>query len=85
MERPEEAEDDKERELRQRRIGFYERNGAFRTNIVTKIYDASYLILQFPLKEKYSDKEMLATVNKMYHTMFSDNIFNSKVRISVTE
>ena len=85
VEIPEEAEDDTDKELRQRRIGFYERNGAYRTNIITRIYDANYLILQFPLKEKYSDKEMLATVNKMYHTMFSDKIFNSKVKISVIE
>ena len=85
VEIPEEAEDDTDKDLRQRRIGFYERNGAYRTNIITRIYDANYLILQFPLKEKYSDKEMLATVNKMYHTMFSDKIFNSKVKISVIE
>lgn len=85
VERPEETRDENTRELRERRIGFYERNGAYRTNITTRIYDASYLILQLPLKEKYSDKEMLATVNKMYHTMFSDKIFNSKIKISVTD
>lgn len=45
VENPDYAEGKDDLEIRNRRIGFYERNGAFQTGISAKIFDARYRLL----------------------------------------
>lgn len=83
-ENPDFAEESSEKEIRAKRIGFYERNTAVFTGILSTLFDVPYKILYFPLKDTklLSPVDYYKNLDFIYHSMFSSDHYNEFVEIS---
>lgn len=80
-EEPQKAKNEAEYDIRVRRNGFYERNGAVRTGIKSRLYIVEFGIFAIPLREKYEDDQIYARLDDIYHYMFGDEGYKKYVRI----
>ena len=100
VENAEYAADEAERTIRNRRIAFYEKNGAATTDILCRLFgvDMNIMILNTSDKretclkqnlqdtaELYEDTaDLYEELQNLYCTMFDEKVFNDKVELSRT-
>lgn len=68
-ESPEYAKTDSERNVRERRISFYKRNGAIHTSVQTNVYGVYYDILFLKIMDDINPAD---EIKKIYKSMFKD-------------
>ncbi|MSS64362.1 GNAT family N-acetyltransferase [Velocimicrobium porci] len=84
-EMPEKAVDEADRIKRERRIAFYERNGARRTNVTGTAFDVSYHILYLPIQKDYSDKKIKHELEHIYQLAVPEKMYKKHVHISLNK
>lgn len=82
LERPEMTEDTGEKEIRRRRIGFYERNGLRNTNIYATLFQVPFTVYYFPFDDDPGDDKLYTELDQIYHTMFPAQIYEQHVQLS---
>lgn len=75
------AQDDEEREVRQRRDAFYERNGAIRTDVTGEVYGVHYAIWNLPISESAGFAECREQLKEIYQMMVSGDKYQRFVKI----
>ncbi len=75
VERVQSTHDAKEADIRQKRLSFYEKNGAVKTGVRTRIFGVNYTILCFPgerkiLSEDEYQRVVLEVYRMAYHPFF---------------
>lgn len=81
LEQPEMTNDAAEKEIRQRRIGFYERNGLRNTNIYATLFQVPFTVYYFPFDHDPGDARLFTELDQIYCTMFPAHIYAQHVQI----
>jgi len=76
------AKNEAEKSERERRISFYERNGARKTNISSKLFDVEFDIFYLPIKKEWDDSFVYSELDKIYDTIFPKEFRVKKVFLS---
>lgn len=77
VESVESTEDPEEIKLRRRRISFYERNGCVMTRAKCLLYGVDFSIMTLPVSTPVpNDETILSELEKIYHTMFDDELYS---------
>ena len=79
---PSSAGSDQEKEIRERRLAFYRRNGLSDTGARAQTFGADFLILEFPKGEPHSKEEAGAFYLRIYRSLLPERICERQVRIS---
>jgi len=79
VENPEFALNPQEKEIRERRIEFYKRNGFIVSELTCRMFDIEFIIIYLPLKNNLNSSEIHYELNNIYINMFSDKIYRKKV------
>lgn len=92
-ENPDYAENDQEKGIQEKRIAFYDRNGAVFTGVLSTLFGVPYRVLYLPLQKSEDQNtsfhfDMTAgeinfyqEINLIYRTMFSPDIYARKVKV----
>lgn len=83
VENPEYAGTQEERRNRERRIRFYEKNGARATGLRARLFGVEYRIMYLPIKKEKGEEELRETLEEIYHTMFPERYFGKEVILRV--
>ncbi|NLL80210.1 MAG: hypothetical protein GX234_10600 [Clostridiales bacterium] len=81
-ENPAYAHTDAEREIQNRRIGFYERNGAKKTGAKSRLFGVSYEILYLGCQNAFHSipaEQHVQNVDAIYRAMFSEKHYREDV------
>lgn len=81
VENPDYAADNHDLDIRRRRIGFYERNGAIHTGISADIFDAHYRLLFLPILSTPDTETIYADFDRIYQHMVSPLNYQKYVHI----
>lgn len=81
-ENPEYAKDESERLIRDKRISFYERNGAYSAGILTEVFGVHYRILYLPVLGSPAQDTLLSDFDSIYKYMVSPEYYKKHVHIS---
>lgn len=79
VENPDCAGTDEERKKRERRIHFYEKNGAYLTGLRSCLFGVEYKIMYFPVRGKKEEEELWKALEKIYHAMFPERYLGREV------
>ncbi|MDA3616245.1 GNAT family N-acetyltransferase [Polluticaenibacter yanchengensis] len=79
---PEKAANDTEKNLREKRIAFYERNGAVMTPVRVKVFDVDFLLLYMPVGEALENINVRDEFINIYHNITPRELFQRNVSIS---
>ncbi len=72
----ESTDDPAEKKLRRRRIDFYKKNGCMMTGVKCLLYGVDFSIMLRPISSScLSDENTLTELEKIYHTMFDDELY----------
>lgn len=80
-EQPEKAKSPEERQMRERRNAFYERNGCRQTGVWCGLFSVDYGIFALPLAEQFSDKQVFEKLDAIYRYMFQGGYYEKYVKI----
>lgn len=80
-EMPEAAKSEAERELRVRRNGFYERNGALFTKVRSRVYKVDFDIFIIPLANALPDEEVYKRLSEIYLYMLGEENYGRHVQM----
>lgn len=72
VERVECAKDEVDKEKRERRISFYERNGVLMTAILATAFGQPYNVMCLPINDSFNEKQLRYDYEAVYRT-FTDN------------
>lgn len=75
------ASSEEERSIRNRRILFYERNDAVRTNLSCKLFGVDMQIMLLDIKENQEETALYEELNTVYLAMFGPKIYSEKVEL----
>lgn len=81
VENPDCAKTEGERQKQERRIRFYEKNGARMTALRSCLFGVEYKIMYLPVQEEQEEKKLQTALAQIYHTMFPQKYFGKEVRI----
>ena len=85
VESVESTDDEEEKHLRRRRIAFYEKNGCVMTKVKCLLYGVDFCIMALPVAQNVPDnREVLVQLERIYHTMFDDDLYRRVCHPSVT-
>jgi len=93
-ENPDCAESEPEKEIQEKRIAFYHRNGAVFTGVLSTLFGVPYRILYLPLLKAENKKpssgcdtklNFYQEIDLIYHTMFPPEIYAGKVRLEYSK
>ena len=76
------AKNETQRMERERRISFYERNGAQKTGIFTNLFDVEFDIFYLPIKKEWYDSFVYRELDKIYDTIFPKEFRGKRVFMS---
>lgn len=79
VENPAWAQSEEERQNRERRIRFYEKNGAALTELRSCLFGVEYKIMQIPVGEPKGERELREDLEEIYRTMFPERYFGREV------
>lgn len=79
VENPEYAKTAEERQNQERRIRFYEKNGAMLTALRSCLFGVEYRIMYLPEKAEKTEEELREALDEIYHTMFPEKYFGREV------
>lgn len=77
VENPDFAKTEEERQKQERRIRFYEKNGARMTGLRSCLFGVEYKIMYLPAQKE--EKRLRKKVDEIYHTMFPEKYFEKEV------
>ena len=80
-ETPEAADSAAEKTLRERRIGFYERNGCKNSGICATVFDTDFNLLQLPVGGLYEPQEICHIYASIYQKLLPESVYHSKIAI----
>lgn len=72
-----------QRQIRERRVQFYLRNGLWQTSLHTCVYGVEYLILV--MGKKRESQTVLQDLEKIYHVLLTDEKYQKHVRLNSLE
>ena len=81
VEDPDFAKSDEERQLRERRMGFYFRNGYRETGVKTSLFSVDFIVIELLIDRPHSKEEVEALYMAHYKSMLPPDKFATKVRI----
>lgn len=83
-ENPDYALDEADKELRLRRIAFYEKNGAYKTGLLSCLFDVDYCVLFLPCAAPaaLATEDHYSNLDAIYLKMFPAKHYAAKVRIT---
>lgn len=81
VEDPDAAESEEEREIRQRRIRFYERNGVHVTDAKGELRGVVYLLLEIPVRKRHSPVELKKIYASIYYQFMPEDILKKIFRL----
>ena len=84
-EAPQEAPSPEERLVRERRIAFYERNGAFRTSYLWRAFDVDYAILCLPGQSGIKTGDIPDRLTRLYQCAMPERMLRRFTNISEPE
>lgn len=76
VEAPEKAVSEDEYVLRQRRIGFYLRNGGCMTRVFSRVYGVDYQMMYIPIHGRWDDKFVAEELEAAYRAMIPPEIYD---------
>lgn len=80
------AQNEKEREIRTRRIAFYEGNGCQLTRLGSQLFGVTYSILLYALAENKTHREMTPeALDRVYAAMFKKHHYENEVSLWVVD
>lgn len=80
-ESPDYSRDDNDKKIRERRIGFYQRNGLVKTSITTFVGGVYYTIFCMECSDSIDKIDVKSEIEKIYHTMFEAKEMPSPIRL----
>jgi len=80
VEDPDKAKDEATRNLRERRLHFYLRNGYRKTHLTSVVFGADYRILEVPVGPPHTTEELRAIYTEIYHSILSAFFFKTQFR-----
>ncbi len=83
-ENPDYAKDESERIIRNKRISFYEGNGAYFTDITAKIFGVHYKILFLPVLQSPAQETLLSDFDAIYRYMVPQKYYAAHIHISAS-
>ena len=75
VEAPEKAASEEERILRERRIGFYLRNGGCMTRVYSRVYGVDYRMMYIPIHGDWDDHFVAAELEDAYRVMIPPELY----------
>lgn len=86
VESVESTEDECEKIIRRRRIAFYEHNGCEMTNVKCFLYGVDYCIMALSVTKPIPEsRTVLSELERIYHLMFDDTIYDRICRPFLNE
>lgn len=79
----EQGADETERQVRQRRLDFYLRNGFCLTRVTGKIFGVDYDIVFLPIAKQCQDQFVCAEMEEIYRTMIPKLMFWKNVHLKI--
>ncbi len=80
-EEPDQAEEQDEYDIRVRRNLFYERNGAVRTDVKSRLYIVEFGIFYIPLLKTFTDSQICEQLDCIYKYMFDEEDYRKYVHL----
>ena len=80
VEDPDKADSEDSRQLQQRRLGFYLRNGYLDTKITVCLMGVDYRILEIPCGEQHAIEEIRKIYEAIYRSMLPEKVFREVFR-----
>lgn len=81
VEDPEFAKDEAEREIRERRIRFYQNNGLILTGLKIFVLGVEYNVMYLPIQGEQDDETVRNELSDLYHIMHPKNFPEDKIKI----
>ena len=81
VEDPDRAAHAAEREIRERRLQFYLRNGYRSTDLTSKVFGADYRILEVPVGKDHTTDELRSIYTGIYQSIPSAPFFQTQFRV----
>lgn len=81
VEDPDYAKNEAEKQLQERRIGFYKRNGYIDTNVKVKLYGVDFRVFELDLGRKHSEKEIKRLYKSVYKKTFPKFMYYKYVKV----
>ena len=75
------ARDEVEKSLRERRDGFYARNGVIKTDVKSKLFGVNFAIWFYPVKEELTSSECRESLINIYKTIVPEHMYEKCVEI----
>ena len=75
------AKDDEEKNLQERRIGFYKRNGYIDTNVRVKLFGVDFKVFEMNLGRKHSEEEIKQLYKSHYKKILPIFLYWRSVKI----
>jgi len=75
------SKDEEERSLRERRDGFYTRNGVVKTDVKSKLFGVNFAIWFYPVKEELSSSDCKKSLINIYRTIVPEPMYEKYVDI----
>lgn len=85
VEHPDFAADDRELQIRERRIAFYERNGMKMTGVQSKVFGVEYRVLYLPIRTEQNDEQVCTALDQIYHLMHPVDFPEDKIFSGIGE
>lgn len=82
-ENPAYAHDDKDREVRERRIRFYLKNEMQSTNVWSRVHIDNYVIMLYTAEAGMTDEEIAAKVDTLYQAMFDNQFYTQHTSVRI--
>lgn len=76
------ASNEKEKQIRERRDAFYERNGVQKVSIHSCVFDVHYQIWQLPIKEAMDSQTCFLELKEIYKNMVPEELYIKNVNIT---
>lgn len=70
-----------EKQMRQRRNAFYERNGCRQTTVWCQLFSVDFGIFTLPIAKTFSDKQVFEELDAIYRYMFAGGYYEKFVKI----
>lgn len=78
---PDHASDETELHIRNKRLDFYFKNGAFFTGILAEVFDVHYKLLFLPIRSAPSTETLYSDFDSIYRNMVSHENYKNKIHI----
>ena len=75
------SKDEEERSLRERRDGFYTRNGVIKTDVKSKLFGVNFAIWFYPVKEELGSSDCRKSLINIYRTIVPETMYEKCVEI----